>query len=582
MENFLINLEYEINGEVNKISFSKMISNSDLEILVNKEIEYSNIHLSINVNPLKPLKINRFYLRLDYKFSNKNKVFLNGYQSSTISREYFLDEKIKGLNNFSKPYIKKHKFSKEGDYDFKKYFNEKGKFHSYTYSYIRDNKDFNLIASLNESNGFTTIDYDIGREEILIEKEAGINIISSYNIMDIVFSKGSEKDVFNYYFKKLNLPKPEAKPIIGWSSHLKTNNGINESSLKSSLEEYTSIEKKIDFFHINEGYQKFIGDWLEPNKEKFPNGIESISKKIKEKGLKPSIWIAPFICEKDSLIFKNHKEWLIKDEYNEPISYGNKWSGFYALDIYNKDFINYLKKVFNTYLIDWNFDMIKVDYLYVACAKARDNKTRGQIMYDAIKLIRDLTKDKVLLASRVPLGSAFGLVDYCRVGPDISLDWNDKFLKRFTNMERKSTKNNIISTIARRQLDGNVFLNDPHVFLLRNKNTKLSKKEKNILYEVNRIFGSILYTSDNISEYKRNKKDLIKKATLYKKPEIIEVNIKRKELVEVIYIEDDIEKLMIINMSKNIIYYQSDDLIDYGVGINFKIKPKEIIKKEKI
>ena len=72
---------------------------------------------------------------------------------------------------------------------------------------------------------------------------------------------------------------------------------------------------------------------------------------------------------------------------------------------------------------------------------------------------------------------------------------------RRTNREYVSTRNAILNSIFRRQLNGRAFLNDPDVVLLRVANLKLSRDEKFILATVNSLFGGLLLCSDDMSKY---------------------------------------------------------------------------------
>jgi alpha-galactosidase len=118
-----------------------------------------------------------------------------------------------------------------------------------------------------------------------------------------------------------------------------------------------------------------------------------------------------------------------------------------------------------------------------------------------MEFLRELAQDKIILGCGVPLGPAFGLVDYCRIGSDVALKWEDKLLGGLKYRERVSTINSLTSTIGRRHLNGNVFYNDPDVFILREKNNKLTKNQRNTLFILNLIFGGLVFTSDNIDEY---------------------------------------------------------------------------------
>ena len=96
---------------------------------------------------------------------------------------------------------------------------------------------------------------------------------------------------------------------------------------------------------------------------------------------------------------------------------------------------------------------------------------------------------------------AFGLVDYCRIGCDVSLDWDDKRIMQYAHRERVSTSHSIDNTIYRRQLNNRAWINDPDVFFLRDDNIVLSKEEKQYLYAIDALMDGILLTSDNPANY---------------------------------------------------------------------------------
>ena len=118
---------------------------------------------------------------------------------------------------------------------------------------------------------------------------------------------------------------------------------------------------------------------------------------------------------------------------------------------------------------------------------------------------------------------AFGLVDYCRIGCDVGLDWNDKLYMRIIHRERVSTKQSISITICRRQLNHRAWGNDPDVFFLRDENLSLTPEEKEYLFTVNALLSGILLTSDNFSKYDEKKIELIGKVRRLTKARVTEI-----------------------------------------------------------
>ena len=182
----------------------------------------------------------------------------------------------------------------------------------------------------------------------------------------------------------------------------------------------------------------------------------------------------------------------------KPWSCGCNWGGFYSLDLDHPGVQDYLRRVFDRVLNEWGYDLVKLDFLYGVAPFGNERESRAGRMIRGMEFLRELCGDKLILGCGVPLMPAFGLVDYCRVSCDVSLDWDDTLLKRHIHRERVSTRQAIGNSIFRRQLNGRAFLSDPDVFFLRDENLKLSEAQKKKLYTVNALFGGVLFHSDNM------------------------------------------------------------------------------------
>ena len=146
-------------------------------------------------------------------------------------------------------------------------------------------------------------------------------------------------------------------------------------------------------------------------------------------------------------------------------------------------------------------------------------------MADAMEFMREISDGALLLGCGVPLGSAFGMVDYCRIGCDVSLDWNDKPHLRILHRERISTRNSILNSVFRRQLDGRAFYNDPDVFMLRDEETTMTHAQKQCLAEINAMMGSVLFTSDNLNDYDETTLKILKKIFLLRNAKVISADL---------------------------------------------------------
>jgi alpha-galactosidase len=555
-DDLVILFTYSKNGDVKEVSFWENYSGSDFKADVLFEANSVSKRLKLTLTPFEELRTIDIRICCSYKFDQTGKVLINGYQSWSSTHEYFTNEKMKGLPSFAAPLKKTHKIDKYGDYTFHKYSNKKGCFHGYTYGYIRNGQHFSLLGSLTEKNGFTIIEYNTSESRISIVKECEELFISTpYEAFDMIWAEGSEAFVFNTYFNAMHLPAPTCKPMNGWTSWYNYYQKINEAIILNNLENIQKADHTPGIFQIDDGFQTAVGDWLSINADKFPNGMKYMADRIKAAGLKAGLWLAPFVCEKHSLIYREKKEWLLKDSKGAPVAAGCNWSGSYALDIYNDEVRAYIRHVFSVVLGEWGYDLVKLDFLYAACLLPRSDKTRGSIMTEAMQFLRECAGDKLILGCGVPLGPSFGLVDYCRIGCDIGLDWDANAFMRLLIRERVSTRNAINDTIARRQLNGRAFLNDPDVFLMRDSNLKLSEIQKRTLFIVNYLFGSLLFTSDNTAGYNDVKWAIFNMTGRTVPRAISKVEQYRNGLVEVFYIEEGENLLALINPGKRKLKY---------------------------
>lgn len=537
------------------VSFSYSQKNEDLCVDIKWNSHQDGMRLSVIIEPLKPLEVEAIYFEIPYTFTSDSSIFVNGYQSWTDSREFFPKERMKGISKIAGPVMKKYQFDKYGDYQFVQYSGKPGVFHGYTYGYVRKQEELLLIGSLSEASGFTRLVTNVSENLIRVEKDCkGLQIETRYNAFDMFFVRGHEADCFDSYFEAMGVKKPSGKPMNGWTSWYNYYQNISEAVILENLKNISDTQTPIGIFQIDDGYQTAVGDWLSVDKAKFPNGMKLLADKIKAEGSLAGIWLAPFVCETDSRLYAEKPEWLLKDACGEAVMAGSNWSGFYALDFYNKEVQAYIKEVFDIVLNHWGYDMVKLDFLYAVCMLPRADKTRGQIMTEAMQFLRDCVGDKLILGCGVPLGPAFGLVDYCRIGCDVGLDWDDKFYMKYLHRERVSTRNALINAMGRHHLDGRAFLNDPDVFLLRDDNLALSKTEKMTLAMVNQLCGSLIFTSDNVGHYNAAQSAVYNDVMCLKDRRITKKYFHKNGLAEIYYQEHGESKRLAVNLSDKVVY----------------------------
>ena len=521
------------------LSLQKSVESEDLSLTVSEEPSKVGTRFTAILTPKTELQISACIAFADERLSMDSKVFLNGYQTWTDSSEVTLEYTIPKLNVLAKPLIGMY-----GDYGF--FSHSRSKLHSYTYTYIRNsNGSVTLYGSLNEKSGYTVFEYDKNKICLCVQKDCKSltpEVGKPYVLFDLFTINAEESAAFDSYFAAQNVQMPKVLPCTGWTSWYNYYTKVTQNDILENLYAFSSRKLPIDYFQIDDGFQAAVGDWLIINK-KFPRGMDFLADEIHGAGYKAGLWLAPIICEKTSRIYKEHPDWVLcKAGFNPG------WSGvFYALDFYNPEVKAYLREVFDTVLNKWNYDMVKLDFLYAACLKPPKGKTRGQVMCEFFEFLREISGNKIILGCGAPLGCAFGLFDYCRVSSDVALMWEDKTLSALRYRERVSTFNALTSTIGRYHLNGRAFLNDPDVFILRNGNNKLTDDQKHTLFMINSVLGGLVFTSDNINEYSESQMELFK--TLFTRGNIDVKSVETGDTVSIRYTDGEKEMCLLCNLS---------------------------------
>jgi alpha-galactosidase len=449
-------------------------------------------------------------LELRLRCSSCEAVFLNGYQSWTESRELEAEVFPFRFRRLFRPWTNHYLLDRYGDACFTGRSFSKKRYHGCSFATLRKGKQVTLLAGMMEDRAFSRIEWRSerrGRGYLSFLPELSSNKISGVRtLMDLVVLTGEEEAVYEGWASAADGfgPVEPGESLSGWTSWYDHYEKVTEADVLRVLDSWQRLSLPPGVIQIDDGWQQAVGDWLRV-KPTFPRGMAPLAADISKAGMEPGLWVAPFIAEGSSLLFAEHRDWFLTDDAAEPLAAGNNpfnWSGyFYALNIYHPEVKTYLRTLFSTIVKQWGFRFLKLDFLYAAALRLPEGKTRGEVMRDAVAFLREISGEAKLLGCGVPLASAAGLVEYCRVGADVALRWEDRRLRALGYPERVSTLNALRSTISRRGLDGRFFLNDPDVFLLRDWNSDLNEQERFTLFLCNHIFGSLLFTSDDPGRY---------------------------------------------------------------------------------
>ena len=463
----------------------------------------------VRVRPSAPVKMLSCVASLRLDLASADAILLNGYNSWTDTCERKPSYGMRGMHGVPRSVIDRWVLDGSGDYRFTEQDHRAGHQHGFGYGYVRYGEDVLLVGSLCEDNGFTTIFEDLGSGLLRLQKEVPLGVLPAgeeRELMAFALVEGSLDAAVERWLALAGITARPAVPLVGFSSWYRYYQDITAERLSGDLDAVRELLLSRDLgpctpvFQIDDGYTK-IGDWMTPSTERFPEGMGAFAARIAEAGLLPGLWMAPLVCETESRVYAEHPDWLLRDENGEPVSAGSNWSGYWPLDTRNPEARAYIRESLRTATYDWGFRLLKLDFLFAACMVPHDGMNRGELMADALDLLREsVAEGTVFDLCGVPLTSAFGRTEYCRIGCDVGLDWDDVPYMRLLHRERVSTKNSLANTRGRAHLDGRVFRNDPDVFFLR-KDVKLTRKQRSDLIGADAALGGMFMTSDDVSAW---------------------------------------------------------------------------------
>ncbi len=400
-----------------------------------------------------------------------------------------------------------------------------------------------VITELNNKNsiilGFTTLNTQFTRLILDYQNYEKIKLLTAFGCMDgISFKKSSiymseelfisfkSKNLAYYglidYAKsvKYNLTDERKKEIpIGWCSWYYYFENISEEEMIKNLEFFKSKRDiiPIDFIQLDDGYFTKIGDYKSIN-SKFPHGLNWLYHQINDNNFKSGVWTAPFLAIRSSNLFKNHKDWFLKDvETHKFIKTYFNWGTFeYGLDLSNEEVLTYLSEFYKGLRIAFKkkeipnkktlIDFFKIDFLHTAVPIEGDyfnkNLTRAQILYNGIKIIRDAISDKAfLLGCGEPLGPCVGLVDTMRIGEDTAPTWEDtdeEMIKQ--GITTPSLKKCLLNVLYRSFMHNYFWINDPDCLMIRRSDTELNIDEIRLQLTIFGLSGGQLLISDDMTK----------------------------------------------------------------------------------
>lgn len=399
------------------------------------------------------------------------------------------------------------------------------------------NKVYNMIMFFQSSAevtlmGFTSckrfsgqLRYNNDTLEIVLDFE-NITIDPGQTIImeDLFIASGNKNSLLDTYAKIIQSNHPLLKSVeipTGWCSWPVYGPDVTEQNIYDNMEIIKKDLPELKYIQLDDGYQTYMGDWLTATNF-FEGGIKKMCLEIKNQGLEPAIWVAPFIAEENSHLFKSHPDWFVRDDDGSPlpsnkVSFGGWRCGpWYMLDGTHPEARSYLKHVFKTMREEWQIKYYKLDANMWGALPFGTHYEENRTCVEAYRLgmeaiLEGAGQDSFILGCNAPMWPSLGLVHGMRITNDAFRRW-DVILKLSRECFHRNWQHN------------KLWITDPDTILLENlefsimgpngsENSVSQVTTDEFMFGAAYILasGGMVLAGDNMAEMSEENKNIIKK-----------------------------------------------------------------------
>lgn len=331
--------------------------------------------------------------------------------------------------------------------------------------------------------------------------------------------------------------KGRKPPLRGWCSWYYDYFWFSGEILERHLDNFQPFKDamNLDVFVMDANWFSHLGDWLETNRD-FPRGLEYYAQRIAVAGYVPGLWISPWMVGDRSRLFREHPDWLCRDEaghlieFMAPLGEDNVWAFrdkmHYALDTSHPEAFEYVRTCFRT-LRQWGFRYYKTDFMYWGAMdyyeggwfhdgvnghnyiteksqrpkikRARPGRTRVEYFCDVLTMIREeIGPESTWLGCGQPIWMSVGYVDAMRISRDVGARW-----------DAGNSPQELLNDLVLRSFTNNIFYQvDPDCVLIRHFEHKLTDDEIVSLALLMGVSQGVIMTSDPVERCKKARRDL--------------------------------------------------------------------------
>ena len=188
----------------------------------------------------------------------------------------------------------------------------------------------------------------------------------------------------------------EIEPQSVWCSWYSYYEGISQEALEREIPQVAELGFKT--LQIDDGWEVAVGDWEAG--ESFGDGMEAAATRIREAGMQPGLWVAPFIALPGSRAVRDYPEMFVHNADGGLAVAGSNWGGdYYALDTTHPTAQTYVRKLIAKIVHRWGFSYLKLDFINAAAIPGYRHRQidREEAYRTGLRLVRDTAGDETFL-----------------------------------------------------------------------------------------------------------------------------------------------------------------------------------------
>jgi alpha-galactosidase len=322
------------------------------------------------------------------------------------------------------------------------------------------------FGSCHRFNG--RIGFDGKRLRISLDTE-GLSLApgETWELEEFLFPSGDDSeellDNLAGSLRRHHRPRLPKRVPTGWCSWYHYGPDVTAADVAENLDWIAGQVPGLRYIQIDDGYQPNMGDWLETGKA-FGGDVRSVLRTIRERGFEPAIWVAPFIADAGSRLFREHPEWFVQGADGKPLPSdrmgfgGWRMGPWYCVDGTHPGAQRHLEAVFRTMRQEWGCTYFKLDANYWGAIHSGIRHDRSASRIEAYRrgmaaVRRGTGDDAILLGCNHPIWGSVGTVDASRSSNDIGRSWES-----FRDTGREN--------LMRNWQNGRLWWNDPDCLLL--------------------------------------------------------------------------------------------------------------------